>query len=150
MPFGDFDGGVAHSFGCEIDGQMVTQIQEVSGLKLEQIAVEMKENTVDGKYINRFLPGRPKPCKIVLTRALTESSTFNDWIKDSRLGDMGKVRKGGAIIVFDFEGNPVKRYKLENAWPKSLEIGSLKAGDTSYLQEKLVLTCESIEVQAAS
>ena len=63
---------------------------------------------------------------------------------------MADVRKGGAIIVFDFEGKAVKRYKLTNAWPKSLEIGSLKAGDTSYLQEKLVLTCESIEVEAAS
>ena len=60
---------------------------------------------------------------------------------------MGDVRKGGAIIVFDFEGTAVKRYKLTNAWPKSLEIGSLKAGDTSYLSEKLVLTCESIEVE---
>ncbi len=36
---------------------------------------------------------------------------------------MADVRKGGAIIVFDYEGKPVKRYKLTNAWPKSLEIG---------------------------
>ena len=57
-------------------------------------------------------------------------------------------RKGGSIIIFDYEGQEVKRYKLTNAWPKSLEIGSLKAGDTSYLTEKLTLTCEMIEVQA--
>ena len=49
--------------------------------------------------------------------------------------------------MFDFEGNLIKRYKLINAWPKSLEVVSLKAGDTSYLSEKLVLTCESIEVE---
>ena len=60
---------------------------------------------------------------------------------------MPDVRKGGAIIVYDFEGNAVKRYKLTNAWPKSLEIGSLKAGDTSCCTEKLVLTCERIEVE---
>ena len=60
---------------------------------------------------------------------------------------MTDVRKGGAIIVFDYEGSPVKRYKLTNAWPKSLEIGSMKAGDTSVLTEKLVLTCEAIEVE---
>jgi phage tail-like protein len=68
-------------------------------------------------------------------------------VNDSRFGKMADVRKGGAIIVYDYENNAVKRYKLTNAWPKSLEIGSLKAGDTSYLQEKLVLTCESIEVE---
>ena len=43
---------------------------------------------------------------------------------------MADVRKGGAIIVYDYEGKAIKRYKLTNAWPKSLEIGSLKAGDT--------------------
>ena len=44
------------------------------------------------------------------------------------------------------QGAPIKRYKLENAWPKSLEIGSLKAGDTAVLTEKLVLTYEQMEV----
>lgn len=43
---------------------------------------------------------------------------------------MTDSRKGGSIIIFDYEGAEVKRYKLTNAWPKSLEIGSLKAGDT--------------------
>ena len=36
---------------------------------------------------------------------------------------MADARKGGAIIVFDYEGTAIKRYKLTNAWPKSLEIG---------------------------
>ena len=147
MPLDAFDGGVAHSFGCEFDGQMVTQIQEVSGLKLEQTVVELKENTVDGKYVNRFLPGRPKPCKIVLTRALTESSSFNEWIKDSRIGDMGKVRKGGAIVVFDYKQQPIRRYNLKDVWPESLEISSMKSGDQALLTEKLTLNCAEVEVE---
>ena len=60
---------------------------------------------------------------------------------------MPDARKGGAIIVFDYEGNAIKRYKLPNAWPKSLEIGSLQAGDTSVLTEKLVVTYERLEVE---
>ena len=67
-------------------------------------------------------------------------------MKDSQFGKMADVRKGGAIVVYDYEGQAVKRYKLTNAWPKSLEIGSLKAGDTSVLTEKLVLTYERLEV----
>ena len=55
--------------------------------------------------------------------------------------------KGGAIIVFDYEGSAIKRYKLTNAWPKSLEIGSPKDGDTSVLTEKLTLTAERLEVE---
>jgi phage tail-like protein len=42
-------------------------------------------------------------------------------------------------------GIPLKRYKLMNCWPKSLEIGALKAGDTSVLTEKLTITHEGCE-----
>ena len=147
MPLPAGDSGVGHSFGLEFDGITIKAISEVTGLKMEQDVVEYKENGPDGKYQIRRLPGRPKAPDITLTRGLTADQSFENWIKDSRFGKMNNVRKGGAIIVFDFEGKAVKRYKLTNAWPKSLEIGSLKAGDTSYLQEKLVLTCEQIDVE---
>ncbi len=147
MPLPELDTSVGHSFGLEIDGVVIKQIQEVSGLKMEQDVIELKQNTPDGKYVVKKLPGRFKAGEVTLTRGLTGDNSFEKWVKDSRFGKMTDVRKGGAIIVFDFEGKPVKRYKLTNAWPKSLEIGSLKAGDTSYLSEKLVLTCESIEVE---
>ena len=148
MALPEGDSSVGHSFGLEFDGLTIKSITEISGLKMEQDVIEYKENgAADGKYQVKRLPGRPKAPDITLTRGLTSDTSFEKWVKDSRFGKMTDSRKGGAIIVFDFEGNPVKRYKLENAWPKSLEIGSLKAGDTSYLQEKLVLTCESIEVE---
>ena len=147
MPFPTGDKGVGHSFGLEFDGITIKSINEVSGLKIEQDVVELKENGPDGKYVIRKLPGRPKVPDITLTRGLSEDQSFEKWVKDSQFGKMGDVRKGGAIIVFDYEGKAVKRYKLTNAWPKSLEIGSMKAGDTSVLTEKLVLTCEMIEVE---
>jgi phage tail-like protein len=147
MALPERDSGVGHSFGLEFDGITIKAITEVSGLKMEQDVVEYKENGPDGKYQIHRLPGRPKAPDITLTRGLTEDQSFEKWIKDSRFGKMGDVRKGGAIILFDFEGKAIKRYKLTNVWPKSLEVGALKAGDTSYLSEKLVLTCESIEVE---
>ena len=147
MAFPTGDKGVGHSFGLEFDGITIKSINEVSGLKIEQDVVELKENGPDGKYVIRKLPGRPKVPDITLTRGLSEDQSFEKWIKDSQFGKMPDVRKGGAIIVYDYEGSPVKRYKLTNAWPRSLEIGSMKAGDTSVLTEKLVLTCEMIEVE---
>jgi phage tail-like protein len=149
MALPEGDSSVGHSFGLEFDGVTIKSITEVSGLKLEQDVVEFKENGPDGKFQIRRLPGRPKAPDVTLTRGLTSDNSFDKWINDSRFGKMADSRKGGSIIVFDYEGKEVKRYKLTNAWPKSLEIGSLKAGDTSYLSEKLVLTCEHIEVQGA-
>jgi len=147
MALPELDKSVGHSFGLEVDGIMISQIQEVSGLKMEQDVIELKQNTNDGKYIIKKLPGRPKAGEVTLTRGLSGDNSFEKWVKDAHFGKMGAARKGGAIIVFDYEGMPIKRYKLTNAWPKSLEIGSLKAGDTSVLTEKIVLTYEMMEVE---
>jgi phage tail-like protein len=146
MALPDFDSGVGHSFGLEFDSVVIKQIQEVTGLKKEQDVIEMKSNTNDGKYMIKKLPGRWKAGEVTLTRGLTADNSFEQWIKTSEMGNMSTARKGGAIIVYDFMGTPIKRYKLENAWPKSLEISSLKAGDTTVLTEKLVLTYEQMDV----
>ena len=146
MPLPDLDSSVGHSFGLEFDGVQIKSITEVAGLKMEQDVIELKENGTDGKYVIKKLPGRWKSGEVTLTRGLTSDSSFEKWVKDSQFGKMADVRKGGAIVVYDYEGQAVKRYKLTNAWPKSLEIGSLKAGDTSVLTEKLVLTYERLEV----
>jgi phage tail-like protein len=147
MPLPDMDASVGHSFGLEVDGVVIKQISEVTGLKMEQDVIELKENTSDGKYLIKKLPGRPKAGEVTFTRGLTADQSFEKWVKDSQFGKMADARKGGSVIVYDFEGTAIKRYKLTNAWPKSLEIGSLKAGDTSVLTEKLVVTYEQMEVE---
>jgi phage tail-like protein len=147
MALPELDKAVGHSFGLEIDGVQIKQITEVSGLKMEQDVIELKQNTNDGKYMIKKLPGRPKAGEVTLTRGLTGDNSFEKWVKDSHFGKMSDARKGGAVIVFDFEGAAIKRYKLANAWPKTLEVGSLKAGDTSVLTEKLTLTHEGCEVE---
>jgi phage tail-like protein len=143
----ELDKAVGHAFGLEVDGVVIKQINEVSGLKMEQDVIELKQNTADGKYVIKKLPGREKAGEVTLTRGLTGDNSFEKWVQAARFGKMSEARKGGAIIVYDFEGSPIKRYKLTNAWPKSLEIGALKAGDTSVLTEKIVITYERMEVE---
>ena len=145
MALADLDTSVGHSFGLEFDGVQIKAIQEVSGFKIEQDVIELKHNTNDGKYINKKLPGRPKAGEVTLTRALTEDNSFEKWIKSAHFGKMDDARKGGAVIVYDYEGQAIKHYKMTNAWPKSLELGTLKAGDTSVVTEKLVLTYEELQ-----
>lgn len=142
----DLDTTVGHSFGLEFDSVVIRSITEVSGLKLEQDVIELKQNTPDGKYVVKKLPGRPKPGEVTLTRGLTGETGFQDWVEKSQFGQMSEARRGGAIIVFDYEGNPIKRFELTAAWPKSLEVGQLKAGDTNVLTEKLTITFEEIKV----
>ncbi len=145
MPLPDLDAAVGHSFGVEFDGIQIKAITEISGLKMEQDVIELKQNMADGKYSIKKLPGRYKAGELTVTRPLTEDTSFEQWIKDSRFGKMTTVRKSASVTIFDYEGSAIKRYKLTGAWPKSLEVGNLKAGDTSSLTEKLVITYETME-----
>ncbi|WP_434441080.1 phage tail protein [Lentzea sp. E54] len=147
MALPDLDTSVGHSFGLEVDGITIKQISEVTGLKMEQDVIELKQNMADGKYVVKKLPGRIKAGEVVFTRGLTADNSFEKWVKDSRFGKMGVARKNGVVVVYDYEGEAIKRYKIMRAWPKSLEIGTLKAGDTSVLTEKLTVTYEEMEVE---
>ncbi len=112
---------------------------------MEVDVVELKENTADGKYVNKKMLGRPLAGECTLTRGLTDDRTFDDWIKKTRFGDLQGARKGGSIIVYDQMGAEVKRYKFTDAWPKSLELGTMKAGAAEVLTEKLTIVFDSIE-----
>ena len=52
MALPELDKAVGHSFGLEVDGVQIKQIQEVSGLKMEQDVIELKQNTPDGKFMS--------------------------------------------------------------------------------------------------
>jgi phage tail-like protein len=143
----EYDVSIAHSFGLEVDGIQIKHITEVSGLKLEQDVVEVHHQTADGKPILVKMPGLPKAGEVTLTRGLTADASFDQWVKDSRFGQADKIRKGGSIIMYDLYGSVVKRYKLTNAWPKSIEINTLKAGDNSIVTEKLVVVFENMEAE---
>ena len=119
----DLDSSVGHSFGLEFDGVVIKQISEVSGLKIDQDVVEFKQDTDRGKFIVKKLPGRAKAGEVTLTRGLTHDTSFENWIRESQFGRVPDARKGGAIIVFDYEGAAIKRYKLSNARLKTSDAG---------------------------
>jgi phage tail-like protein len=110
-----------HSAGLQVDGVSIRQIQEVSGVRSGEL---------------------------VLTRAVTDGdpAPLRTWA--TRLGPPGSNARARDIIlvVYDPAGRTVRRYRLLGAWPKSLEIGSMKAGDTSPVAvESLTLAHEAIE-----
>jgi phage tail-like protein len=143
----NLDSGTGYSFGLTLDGITIKAITEVSGLKMEHDVIEVKQNTPEGLYVLKALPGRRKRATITLTRPLDGTQSFDQWLKYVHTGDMSSARITASISLYDVQGNVLKSYKLSNAWPTSLEVGSLKAGDTSVLTEKLVITAEDVEVE---
>ena len=85
---------------------MIKAIQEVSGLKMEQDVIELKQNTPDGKYMIKKLPGPAEG-----RRGHADPRPHGR----QQLREVGRVvavREDGRtpartapIIVFDYEGN---------------------------------------------
>src|SRR5262249_336818 len=105
MALPDLDSSVGHSFGLEFDGITIKSLTHVHVLRMEQDVVERKNAGTEGEYDIKKLPGRWKAAEIVLTRGLTDDQSFEKWMNESRFGKVADARKGGAIIVYDYEGS---------------------------------------------
>jgi phage tail-like protein len=140
-----YDAVIGAQFGFSLDQHQAKGIMEISGLKQEVDMIEVKTQTNDGKYVVTKIPGRPKAGTVTLTRALTEDPQFADWMKEAA---EGKLPRGNAeVVVYDTMLTPVVRYTLLDCQPSSLEIGALKAGDTSVTTEKLTVHHVGMEVE---
>ncbi len=144
--------GVASVFTATFDGiSKPLLLSEISGLKFEVDVIETKSNTKDGVYEIHKMPGKPKPGEITLTRAMRkDEDDFATWFKLGYLGDLGSAGKGGSIVVMDpTNATEVRRYDIVGAFPKKLEFGQMKAGDTSVVTEKLTLVHSGISSPAS-
>jgi len=146
MPsFDKYDTGVGWSFGLEIDGIEIDQIQSINGLTVGVDTIELKQNTADGKYVNKWLPGRKHSGQITVSRGVTDDTKLVDWINSVWDGKINPARKNGVVKIFNYEGITVREFNLVNAWPSSVEYGTMTAGDQSVLTETCTIVCDSIE-----
>jgi phage tail-like protein len=147
MPLEQFDSAAAYGFNLKLDGIEVPLVMEVSGLKAEVDKIQSKQQTADGKYIIRNIPGRNQAGEFTVTRGLTDSKTVSNWLKIVMDGDIKGARKNAEVGITDYKGETILRYTFENCWVKSVETGNLVAGDTKVLTEKFVVAFDTSKVE---
>ena len=59
LPDTQYDSGVAYSFMVKIDGVQIPSVVSVGDITNEVDKIEYKQQTADGKYVVRQLPGGP-------------------------------------------------------------------------------------------
>jgi hypothetical protein len=132
MPL-DHDSAVGHSFGLEHDGVNI-MLMDVVGLVLSVFGLGRPSDL-------------PQPVTVTLVRGLTADRRFVRWVQEAHGRGPGHTARRATIVVLAHDGSPVARYHLENAWPSKLEVGTLKAGDTNVVVERLTLTYDRVEVE---
>ena len=118
--------------------------------------------TVDGVEIAAFphlreitsavrpeTPGDPQSPPVstglaILSRPQGRSPELWAWHEAVLLGNPG-ARRDATLIAWNANGQAIARYRLENAWPAKIEIGSLKAQASEVLIESVTIVCERIQ-----
>ena len=141
------DSAAANGFRFVLDGIEVPRVIEVSGLKTEVDTIEIKQQTSDGKFLARRMPGRQKVGTVTVTRGLTDSKTITDWLKQVMEGDVAGARKTAAVEITDYAGSTIKTLEFKNVWVQKVEVSTLKAGATESATEKFTLCFDESTVK---
>ncbi|HSV65916.1 MAG TPA: phage tail protein [Mycobacteriales bacterium] len=138
------DALTAARFSITIDGYEIASFSELAGITTEVVPVDFLEST-DKEVIFKKLPGQRKPPTVTLKRGKNSSMELWLWHEAVLQGNIVAARKSCSLVMYNYDGKPVARYHLEQAWPAKLEIGALKAGASDVLMETVQIVCEHIQ-----
>jgi phage tail-like protein len=148
------------AFQIESNGTILGRFEEVEGLEPETEVVEYR---VTGTYMTGKLPGGTGlPPTITLKRGKSRSAGLFEWHQEfvingsetaEPIRDLCALPPGaeqdqpcGATAAAGYDGQPVARYHLENAWPKSWQAASLAIDPAEPIaMETVTITCENIQ-----
>jgi len=136
----------AHYFALELNGTHVAHFMECSGLKSTATVYEIEEGGLNGYTHKR--PGQSKWENIHLKYATNATQPLLEW-RDKFVHDDYSSREGtsGAIILYDNDGNELRRYEFMEAWPVSWEGPALNAGQSELAVESLEIAHHGLVVK---
>ena len=143
MPIG-IDPVASYTYHVEIDGLVIAQFKEVSGLSVTITVIEHRENKLGGLPVLKKLPGVIDYPDIVLKRGRINDPAFWNWIKQVQDGQIDAARRHGSVTLFDYAHGMVSKFDFINGWPSKVDIGTLGADSNTVLLESVTITHEGL------
>jgi len=133
---------INYRFRIEIEGIEMMGFSKMSELANETSLEEYREGGVNN-YVHK-LPNSTSYKNIILEHGIGVDNTIYNWRQDVIDGNLSEALRSGTIKVY---GQNFMRsiWHFHGAWPVSLEIGELDAGDDKVLIEKVELVIERFE-----
>jgi phage tail-like protein len=130
-------------FVLVVDGRDVAAFSELVGLA-SGFETSQLELSVGGSTPKLNLPGKRTPPTVTLKRGMTRDIELWDW-HDDAIHDVSGARKSASLVMYDYEGRPLAKWTMVNAWPSKIEIESLAAGGgQNFPIEKVTIVSERL------
>lgn len=135
------DPAPSFKFCLEIEGIIVGQFKECSGLSVEREVKTYREGGVNDHV--HFLPGSTTFSRITLKRGITDSHDLWNWYQHG-LHD-GKVKRVNmSILLLNTQGETVKHWDVQKAYPVKWVGPNLDSSTGQVAIETLELVHEGL------
>jgi phage tail-like protein len=145
---------VVNHFFLEIDGEVIAQLTEVSGLDLELEVSDIAQQLANGQYAQRKALSKPKWTGEISIKRLAPLDSTKDpmwkWFEDIRnkgmsISSLSEQRKNGSIVIYDSTLKEIARWNFFNAWPSKVATDSFTVGGNDPLSETWTLQHEKLD-----
>jgi phage tail-like protein len=145
---------VVNHFFLEIDGEVVAQLTEVSGLDIELEVTDIQQQLSSGTYAQRKAFSKPKWTGEITVKRLAPLDATQDalwkWFeiirnKGMSISALDQQRKNGSVVIYDSTLKEISRWNFFNAWPSKVSSDSFTVGGNDPLAESWTLQHEKLD-----
>ena len=127
-------------------GGSSTSFAEVSGLSIANEVIEYREGNSKENNTTKF-PGLRKYSNIILKRGIVKDDfELYHWMKN--INNDKVERRNIVISLLNENSEPIRVWKIYNAWPCKLETPDLKATGNEVAMETIELVHEGLEISS--
>lgn len=126
-------------------GGLPTGFIEISGLGMESEVIEYREgNSPQDSAIK--MPGIRKYSNVILKRGIVaKDNDFFNWMNSIQTGQV--ERRNVSISLLNENHEPIRVWKLRNAWPCKIQTSDLRAQGNEIAIETIELTHEGLSIE---
>lgn len=145
---------IVNHFFLEIDGEVISQLSEVSGLDVELEVTDVQEQLANGQYSQRKTFSKPKWTGEMTVKRLAPNDATQDslwkWFnairdKGMKLSDLTGQRKNGSVVIYDSTLAESARWNFYMSWPSKISQDSVTVGGNEPVFETITFQYEKLE-----
>jgi phage tail-like protein len=132
-------------FRLTVPGMSAANFRELSGLERTTEVITSWATDANGRAFQQSFPGQTKSGAVTLKRLADKGCELYKWADQVAKEGPAATRKTCTIEMLDYDGKPIAKYQLRDAWPSFYEAASLNASENTAAVETFKLAHDGFE-----